>query len=134
MARYHGTVDDKRIIELKKLARRLPQVPFDLTEKNKSLLRQLESKETRAKLLFLPERLLNDVATAPKKSGRVRFVDAQCAIALDILLCIPLRPQNLCALNWKRHFQHLDGSRGLLLHIPAAETKSKKKDLDAVIP
>jgi integrase len=67
--------------------------------------------------------------------GRLRFVEAQVAIAIDINLGIPLRPQNLCSLDWRRHFSEPDGPKGrLLLHIPAAETKTKKKDIVAEMP
>jgi integrase len=67
--------------------------------------------------------------------GRLRFVDAQVSAALDIDLIIPLRPQNLSSLTWRRHFSEPDGPKGrLLLHIPAEETKSKLQDLVAEIP
>jgi len=50
-------------------------------------------------------------------SGRVLFVEAQMAIAIDIQLAIALRPQNLSTLNWRRHLNEPDGPRGrLLLH------------------
>jgi hypothetical protein len=81
------------------LAGNLPSVPFDLTEKNKTLLRELESERLRAKLYFLPEQLMGEVAKDLER-GRVRFVEAQVAIAIDILLALPLRPQNLSSLSW----------------------------------
>jgi len=109
-------------------------VPFDLTAKNKTLLRQLESERLRARLLFLPEQLMVEVAKS-LESGRVRFVDAQVAVAIDILLAIPLRPQNLTGLNWQQHFSEPNGSRGqLILHIPARDTKTKRQEIIAEIP
>ena len=67
--------------------------------------------------------------------GRVRFVDAQVAIAIDILLAIPLRPQNLSSLHWQQHFSEPDGSRGrLLLHIAAGDTKTKRQEIIAEVP
>jgi integrase len=132
VAWYQVGADDQHVDRLRAIARRLPEPLFDLTPKNKSLLRLLEPKQTRAKLLFLPERLLSDVMK-DLEGGRVRFVDAQCAVAIDILLFVPLRPQNLGALHWQRHFQELGTSRGLLLHIPANETKTGKEIL-AEIP
>ena len=92
-------------------------------------MRQFESDRLRAKLLFLPEQLMAEVAK-DLESGRFRFVEAQVAIAIDIQLAIPLRPQNLSSFNWRRHFSEPDGPKGrLLLHIPAAETKSKRAGL-----
>jgi integrase len=131
VAQYHAGASAE---ELGKLNSKLPAVPFDLTEKNKTLLRKLESERIRAKLLFLPEQLMGDVAKDLEK-GRLRFVEAQVAIAIDILLASPLRPQNLSRLTWKDNFSEPNGSRGiLLLHIAAQDAKTKKQDIVAEVP
>ena len=134
VAQYHVRADPERIARLKFLAAKLPPVPFDLTAKNKTLLRQFESEELLAKLLFLPEQLMAEV-TKKLETGRLDFVKAQVAIAIDFQLAIPLRPQNLSRLNWRRHFSEPDGPKGrLILHIPKPETKSKKQDFIAEVP
>jgi integrase len=134
VAQYHAGATSKEVGELKRLAGNLPAVPFDLTEKNKTLLRQLESERVRAKLYFLPEQLIADVAKDLER-GRVRFVEAQVAIAIDIQLASPLRPQNLSRLTWQYNFSEPNSSRGLLLlHIAAQDTKSKKQDIVVEIP
>jgi integrase len=134
VAQYHAGATAEDVGELKRLARKLPTVPFDLSAKNKTLLRQLESERLRAKLLFLPEQLMAKVAK-DLEVGRVRFVEAQVAIAIDILLAIPLRPQNLSGLHWQKHFSEPNGSRGrLLLHIPAGDTKTKRQDITVEVP
>jgi integrase len=135
IAYYHLGADAEHVARLKGLAAKLPPIPFDLTPKNAALLRQFESPKLRAKLLYLPETLIAEVKEELKLGGRFRFVEAQVAIAVDVDLVIPLRPQNLCSLEWRRHFIEPDGAKGpLLLRIPAAETKSKKKDVVAEIP
>ena len=134
VAKHHVDASPERVAELKALAAKLPPIPFDLTAKNKALLRQLESEGLRAKLLFLPEALL---ARAESKTGKPRlpFVEAQIAIAIDIQLACALRPQNLSSLHWRRHFLEPDGPKGsLLLHIPAEETKARRQDLTVEIP
>jgi integrase len=134
VAQYHVGAGAEHVGKLKHLASKLPAVPFDLTEKNKSLLRQLESERIRAKLLFLPEQLMADVAKDLER-GRVRFVEAQVAIAIDTQLASPLRPQNLSRLSWKDNLSQPNGPRGLLLlHIAAQDTKSKKQDIVAEVP
>jgi integrase len=134
VAQYHTGATSKEISELKRLAGNLPLVPFDLTAKNKTLLRQLESERTRAKLYFLPEQLMGEVAK-DLESGRVRFVEAQVAIAIDILLALPLRPQNLSSLNWRHNFSEPNGPRGqMLLYIPARDTKTKREDIVSEVP
>jgi integrase len=116
------------------LAGNLPSVPFDLTAKNKTVLRQLESDHVRAKLYFLPEQLMAEVAK-DLESGPVRFVEAQVAIAIDILLAFPLRPQNLSSLSWQHNFSEPNGPRGqLLLHIAARDTKTKRQDIVSEVP
>jgi integrase len=134
VAQYHVEATPEEVARLKKLASNLPPVPHELTEKNKNLLRQYESKELRAKLLFLPDQLIAEITKA-LKTGRVDFVKAQVAIAIDFQLANPLRPQNLSRLNWRHHFQEPDGPKGrALLHIPKAELKSGKQNYDAEVP
>jgi integrase len=134
VAQYHAGATPKEVGELKRLASKLPAVPFDLTPKNKALLRQLESERIRAKLLFLPEQLMGVVAKDLER-GRVRFVEAQVAIAIDILLAFPLRPQNLSGLSWQNNLSEPNGPRGqLVAHIAARDTKSKKQDIVSEIP
>jgi integrase len=134
VAQYHTGATSQEIGELKRLAGNLPPVPFDLTTKNKTLLRQLESQRLRAKLLFLPEQLMGEVAK-DLESGRVRFVKAQVAIAIDIVLALPLRPQNLSSLSWRHNFSEPNGPRSrLLLHIAARDTKTKREDIISEVP
>jgi integrase len=133
-AQYHVGATAEEVVRLKQIASKLPQVPHELTAKNKSFLRQFESDRLRAELLFLPERLLAEV-TKGLAEGRVDFVKAQIAVAIEFQLAIPLRPQNLIRLNWGRHFLEPEGPRGpLLLHIPKAETKSGKNDFNVEVP
>jgi integrase len=69
------------------------------------------------------------------ETGRVRFVDAQVAIAIDILLALPLRPQNLSSLRWQDNFAEPNGPRGqLVLHIAARHTKTKRQDIITEVP
>ena len=134
VAQYYvgATVDE--LAQLKRIASKLPAVPHELTAKNKALLRQFESERLRAKLLFLPDQLMSEVAKDLEKD-RLSFVKAQVAIAIDFELAIPLRPQNLSSLNWRRHFSEPDGPKGrLLLHIPKAEMKARRDDYTADIP
>jgi integrase len=134
VAQYYAGATSMEVAELKRLAGNLPALPNDLTDKNKALLRQLESERVRAKLLFLPEQLMAEVAK-DLDNGRVRFVAAQVAIAIDIVLAVPLRPQNLSSLHWQNNFSEPNGPRGqLVLHIAARHTKTKKQDIITEVP
>jgi integrase len=134
VARHYVGVTPEQLAQLKEIASKLPAVPLEPTAKNNALSRQMESERLRAKLLFLPEDVISDVKNNLAK-GRLCLVDAQVAITIDLQLAIGLRPQNLSTLNWQRHFIEPDGPRGrLLLHIPAAEMKSRRNDFDVEIP
>jgi len=135
VAKYHVRVSDKDLAELKRLTAKLPALPFDLTEKNKRVMRQLESDQLRAKLIFLPEQLKARVEKDVASGRRPRLVEAQMGLAIDILLAVPLRSQNLIELHWRENFIEPDGDKGaLLLHIPAGRTKSKRVDIEAQLP
>src|SRR5438552_1886328 len=87
-----------------------------------------------SKLYFLPEQLMAEVAKDLEK-GRVRFVEAQVAIAIDLQLALSLRPQNLSSLSWRHNFSEPNGPRGqLLLHIAARDTKTKRHDIMSEVP
>lgn len=134
VARFHVRAAPEQLAELKRLASKLPDIPFDLTPKNKALLRQLESERLRANLLFLPEQLAAEVSKSLKLQ-KYRLVDAQIALAVDILLAIPLRPQNLVDLCWAENFSEPNGpNRGLIIYIPARQTKSKRHDITIELP
>ena len=120
---------------MRKLAGQLPAIPFDLTPKNKALLAELENEGARARLLCLPEMLVREVTAELAKGRRLKFVQAQIATAVDILLVAPLRPENLCELNWGRNFKEPEGPRGkLVIYIPKDATKSKRRDLTFEVP
>ena len=134
VAKHFVGVTADELAQLKRIAAKLPAVPLEPTAKNNALLRQLESERLLAKLLFLPEMLIAEVTNRLEK-GRLHLVDAQVAIAIAVQLATALRPHNLISLNWQRHFFEPDGPRGqLLLHIPAAEMKSRRDDFDVEIP
>ena len=134
VARHHLLLSEEELSHLRRIASKLPAVPLDLTPKNKALVFKFESDALKAKLLFLPDELQAEVTKGLAKA-RVLFVEAQMAVAIDVQLAIALRPQNLSALNWRRHFLEPEGPRGrLLLVIPAAEMKSRKDDFIAEIP
>lgn len=134
IARHHVRCGDDHLAELKCILGRLPGLPFDLTEKNKACLRELDCEHRLSTLLNAPEQIIRE-ANGELGSGRIPLVEAQCAIAIDILLVAPLRPQNLARLNFTLHVREPDGPRGRMqLLIPARQTKTRRRDLAFEIP
>ena len=95
---------------LKALRRKLGTLPSGLTEKNKVLLRKFDDPRLLEALIQLPDRLWRrarrDLATS-----RRPFIDLQSALAIDLLLHVPLRMENLAALNFEEHL-HWPQGRG----------------------
>ena len=98
------------IATLKKLRGKLGTMPSGLTEKNKTLLRKFDDPRLLESLIQLPDRLWRRARRHLPTSGRA-FIDMQNAIAIDFLLHIPLRMENLAALNFKDHL-HWPQGRG----------------------
>jgi hypothetical protein len=81
-----------------------------LTEKNKALLRKFDDPRLVASLLELPDRLWRDARRNAGVSKRW-FIDLQTALALDILLHVAPRIENLAALSFNEHLLWPTGAR-----------------------
>ncbi|MEW9837522.1 tyrosine-type recombinase/integrase [Mesorhizobium marinum] len=128
VAKYQVRVSFDELARLKKLAARLPAVPFDLTAKNKSLVQALHDERKLASLVALPETLFAE-AKRLHAAGKPCHPCAHVALAIALLLIAPMRSQNLIALNWRTHVREFSGPRGALqLLIPASETKTGRQD------
>ena len=95
---------------LKALRRKLGTLPPGMTEKNKALLRKFDDPRLLEELIKLPDRVWRrarrDLATS-----RRPFIDLQSALAIDLLLHVPLRMENLSELNFEQHL-HWPQGRG----------------------
>ena len=109
------------------LAPRLQTAAREMTERNTSRLRQFGVEANVDALLSLPARVFAEAEGAtvvtPKIARRVA-----CALAVDLLTVMPLRINNLTALEFDRHIIVLGrGKREeMLVVIPAAEFKTGK--------
>jgi hypothetical protein len=110
---------------LKSLTRKLGRLPSGLTEKNKRLLRSFDDSRLTADLIELPDKLWN---TARRRLGKSRwaFNDLQTALAIDLLLHVPMRLQNLVSLNYTEHLHWPQGPRRpAILTLRHTETKNE---------
>ncbi|MEP9386160.1 site-specific integrase [Mesorhizobium sp. KR9-304] len=129
VATHHVRVEAGELARLNKLAAKLPAVPFDLTAKNKALIQAVRDENVLGALVGLPSRLFVE-ARRRLAHGRSAHAVAHSGLAIALLLIAPMRPQNLVALNWRRHVREFHGPRGVLtLLIPATETKTRRADL-----
>lgn len=113
------------IATLKALRSKLGTLPSGLTEKNTTLLRVFDDPRLITDLVQLPDRMWHAARRRPGKSRRA-FVDLQTALAVDILIHVPLRMQNLAPLKFGTHLHWPQGRRKpALLTFRGDETKNK---------
>jgi integrase len=112
------------IATLKQLRRKLGTLPSGLTEKNKALLRKFDDVRLCETFVQLPERLWRQARRDSPNSKRA-FIDLQSALAIDLLIHVPLRMENLAALNFNEHL-HWPQGRGkpALIVFRVDETKN----------
>ena len=96
------------VVTLKALLKKLGTLPSGLTEKNETLLRTFDDPRLLAELFRLPDRLWRQ---ARRSNSSHAFVALQTALALDILTQVPLRMQNLSAINFNTHLHWPQGPR-----------------------
>jgi Phage integrase family len=112
------------VAALKKLRRKLGTLPSGLTDKNKSTLRQFADTRLLDALIQLPDKLWRKARREPAGSKRA-FIDLQTALAIDILLHVPLRMKNLASLNFKDHLHWPQGhGKAAMITFEGAETKN----------
>jgi integrase len=112
------------IATLKALRSKLGTLPIGLTEKNQALLRKFDDLRLLAALLDLPDKLWR-AARRNLATSRWPFIELQTALAIDILLHIPMRMQNLTSLEFEVHLHWPQGRRKpALLTLRAAEIKN----------
>ena len=112
------------IAVLKTLRSKLGTLPTGLTEKNQALLRKFDDPRLLAALLDLPDKLWR-AARRNLATSRWPFIELQTALAIDILLHVPMRMQNLTSLEFDVHLHWPQGRRKpALLTLRAAETKN----------
>src|SRR3974390_589983 len=104
-----------------------------MTDKNQALLRQFDQEKNVAALLMLPQRILAEARR--KTSTPPMAVMVQIALAIELLIMVPVRIGNLVALNLDKHLIRTS-SRGrskVYLVIPAAEVKNAT-NIEAELP
>jgi len=91
-----------QLTELKRLRAKLGTLPHGLTDKNRSLLRKLDDPRLLARLVNLPDQMWRRARRNAPPSP-YWFIDLQTALSIDILLHVPLRIEDLGALEFEEH-------------------------------
>jgi integrase len=120
-------VDASILVELKRLASKLPAPKRQLTPKNMRFLRQFDDPQSLKRLRMLPEQLWKEVKQDANPSFRT-LAKAQAALAIAIPTFMPVRPENLNELEFDVHLFVREG-RGATstLEINAEEVKNNEE-------
>ena len=102
IAREWVKVDGAVQAELKRLLSKVPVPLKGLTDKNKRFLRQFDDLNALRRLVQLPEQLWAEVKRERSPNYRT-LAKAQAALAIAILIYMPIRLQNLLTLEFERH-------------------------------
>jgi integrase len=112
------------IATLKARRSKLGTLPTGLTEKNRTLLRTFDDPRLLAALVQLPDKLWH-AARRGLATSRWPFIDLQSALAIDLLLHVPMRMKNLASLKFDEHLHWPQGRRKpALVTFRADETKN----------
>jgi hypothetical protein len=125
IAREWVKVDPPVLSELKRLVGKVPVPALGLTSKNKRFLRQFDDPKALQRLVQLPEKLWAEVRDS-NPSFRT-LAKAQAALAIAILIYMPLRVQNLSRLAFDTHlFLRAGRSAISTLELSSGEVKNKR--------
>ena len=126
VAKEWAKIDNATLLELKRLASKVPGPRGDLTAKNKRFLRQFDDPQVLRRLRDLPAKLWSQ-ARRDRNSNFRTLAKAQAALAIEMLIYLPIRLQNLVTLTFEKHlFLHQGPGSVSTLYIPADEVKNKR--------
>lgn len=126
IAKYWVGAAPRRLAVMRTKVRQL-RPPTQLSERNKSVIRQFDDAINVKRLIGLPRTLeIKAKQLAAKGAYRTAARLMLRAVAIEILLIAPIRVKNLAELQFGVHFRHYfrDGHRSLYLVIPAEAVKN----------
>jgi integrase len=132
IARHWVKVDEDHRAELKDICRLVDQGRGQMTAKNIRRLKQFDDAANVWALVTLPERIVEQVRGS-RTPTRAEAMKIQTALAIELLLMVPIRLGNLVALDLNRHIIRSIRRGAVHLSIPGAEVKNGF-NIDAVLP
>jgi integrase len=129
-ARHWVKVDDPHLDEIKKLCRRLSPGKPGMTDKNRARLRPFDDPANVAALLTLPARIIRGL---PSQNLTYRqAIEVQTALAIELLLMVPMRIRNLVAIHIDRQIHR---SRTGMVHLAIGGEEIKNGvNIEAELP
>jgi integrase len=122
IARHRVKLPEVDLDKLRRLKRRVTPRQSGLTPKNRETLRQFEDDLNKERLLMFPVEAMNKAIRMSNRAPEDAALLAQTAVAVEILVMMPLRLNNLANLHLDRHLEWR-GER-LFVIIPAESVKN----------
>jgi hypothetical protein len=124
VARHWVKVDNAHLDTLRGICRRLDPGKIGLTQRNRDRLRQFDHPANVYALITLPEKIWT------RKKGntnatRADALEVQSAVAVEILLMVPMRIGNLARLDLDRNILRTRAKGSCITHIAVAADKVK---------
>jgi integrase len=125
VARHWVRVDDEHLQQLRFICRRLDPGKPGLTDKNRNRLRQFDDPLNVRALVTLPQRVLARHNNRPTHSAR-DALNVQSALAVELLLMVPMRIGNLANLDLERNIlrTRARGKGVVHLFVPGEDVKN----------
>jgi integrase len=124
VAQHYLHMEQHRLDQMTAIMRRLAVGRRGLTETNRSRLRQLDDRENAKALVRLPSKLLVLAARNPK--ARAGALQAQAAVATEILLMAPIRIGNLAGLDLDRNLIRPGSGKEIHIVIEPEDVKNEE--------
>jgi len=129
IAKHHVKAPDETVQMIRRAKSRVGEFHIGMTDKNMERLAQFDDPKNIARLLTLPDKLMQS-ANANPKSGRAPLQAMQ-AVAISILLACPMRIKNLAMLDIERHLTvRRDGRRRRFMVNVSAEDVKNNNSID----
>ena len=127
IAAHHVKVDPAQLKELRAIGKRMNLNVDGLREKNRDRLMQLDDPANMAKLLHLPEALINKANRSGFRAHKAALL-VQAAVSIEILLYAPMRAKTLSTLSLECHIRFIGNGRQrkAMITVPAHEVKNKR--------
>jgi integrase len=131
IARHHLHLDQAQLDRIGGILRRLGAGRRGLTDKNRARLRQFDDPANVLTLLRSPQKLM--VSAARNRNPRAGALQAQMAVATEILTMTGIRAKNLAGLDIEQNLVRLGRGKQLHIVIPDDDVKNREP-LDFPLP
>jgi len=125
IARHHLSLDKAHLDRMVAINRKLEVGRRGLTEKNRKLLRQFDDPANVIALLRLPQKLMG--IAGRNRNPRAGALQAQIAVAIEILIMTAIRLGNLCGLDLEQNLvRPRRRGKGLHIVLPGEQVKNRE--------